>query len=78
MLGMEQDATINFTRALAWARAITATINHKGMPCLTFARASQNVAAAAGLLDTLPTPSTSGLNKVYCQLRGILDGAAEQ
>jgi hypothetical protein len=43
----------------------------------TFARVSQNVAAAAVQLDTLPTPSTNGVNKVYHQLMGILDEATE-
>jgi hypothetical protein len=39
-LGMEQAATIDFTKAQARARAIAATINHETMPHLTFARAS--------------------------------------
>jgi hypothetical protein len=36
------------------------------------------VAAAALLLDTLPTPSTDGVDKVYHQLKDILDVAIEQ
>jgi hypothetical protein len=50
-------------------------INHEGgggqHP--TFARASQNVAVAAALLDTLPTPSTDWVDKVYQQLKNILN-----
>jgi hypothetical protein len=44
----------------------------------TFARASQNVAAAATLLDTFLTPSTNGVNKVYRQVRDILGVAIER
>jgi hypothetical protein len=31
----------------------------------TFVRASQNMAAVVVLLDTLPTPSTNRVDKVY-------------
>jgi hypothetical protein len=48
------------------------------MPCATFARASQNVVAVVALLDTLPAPSTDGVEKVYHQLRDILVVATEQ
>jgi hypothetical protein len=44
----------------------------------TFARASQNVATAVALLDTLPEPSTDRVDRVYYQLKGILGVAAEQ
>jgi hypothetical protein len=40
--------------------------------------ASQNVAAAATLLDTLPAPSIDRVSKVYQQLKNILGVAAEQ
>jgi hypothetical protein len=63
--GTEQVATINFAKARAWAKAVTAAINHEGTLHPTFARASQNVAATAGLLDTLPASSTDGVSKVY-------------
>jgi hypothetical protein len=36
------------------------------------------MAAAAALLDTLPMPSTDGVDRVYHQLRDILDIATEQ
>jgi hypothetical protein len=61
MLGMERAAIIEFIKAQARARAVTATINHEGMSHPTFAKASQNVAAAATLLDTLLMPSTDGV-----------------
>jgi hypothetical protein len=79
-LGMERAITDDFTkaRAQARARAIAATINREGMLCPTFARANQNVAVAMTLLDTLPAPSTNGVNKVYHQLRDILGVAIEQ
>jgi hypothetical protein len=66
-LGTERAATIDFTKAQARARAITTTINHEGTSRPTFARASQNVAAATVLLDTLPAPSSDGVDKVYDQ-----------
>jgi hypothetical protein len=75
---MKRATTIDLTKARALARAITATINHEGMLCPTFTRASQNVAVAMVLLDTLPVPSTDGVDKVYHQLRHILDIAIEQ
>jgi hypothetical protein len=36
------------------------------------------VATAAVLLDTLPAPSTDGVNKVYQQLKNILDTTVMQ
>jgi hypothetical protein len=42
------------------------------------AKASQNVIVAAMLLDTLPTPSINGVNKVYHQLKDILGVTAAQ
>jgi hypothetical protein len=53
-------------------------LHHDGTLRPTFARASQNMAAAAVLLDTLPVPSTDEVDKVYRQLKGILDIAVEQ
>jgi hypothetical protein len=46
--------------------------------CPTFTRASQNKAVAAALLDTLPMPSTNGVDGVYHQLKDILSIATEQ
>jgi hypothetical protein len=48
------------------------------MPHPTFPQASQNIAAATTLLDTLPVPSTDGVDRLYQQLKGILGVAAEQ
>jgi hypothetical protein len=46
--------------------------NHEwGGGSTTFFWASQNMTAAAALLDTLPTPSTDGVDKVYQQLKNI-------
>jgi hypothetical protein len=77
-LWTERATTIDFTKARAQVRAIITAINHEGAPRPTFTKASQNVAAAAVLLDTLPSPSTDGLDTVYRQLRDILSVAAEQ
>jgi hypothetical protein len=68
----EWTTTINFTKARARAKSITATINYEGLPHPTFARASQNVALVAALLDTLPAPSIDRVDKVYYQLKDIL------
>jgi hypothetical protein len=65
MMGTERAATtIDFPKAQAQARGDAATINHEGTPHLTFTRASQNIVVATSLLDTLPAPSTDGVNKV--------------
>jgi hypothetical protein len=77
-LGTERAATINFTKARAQARAIIIAINLKGTPHPTFAKASQNMAAATALLDTLLTLSTDGVGKVYRQLKDVLGVDAEQ
>jgi hypothetical protein len=42
-----------------------AVINREERQLPTFSRASQNVAAAAALLNTLPASSTDGVDKVY-------------
>jgi hypothetical protein len=77
-LGMERDTTFDFTKAWAHPRDIVATINHEGTSHPNFARASQNVVTIMSLLDTLPAPSTGGVDKVYHQLRDILGIATEQ
>jgi hypothetical protein len=69
---MERAATIDFAKARAQARDVTTTINREGMPHPTFVRASQNMAATASLLDTFSASFTSGVDKVYRQLRDIL------
>jgi hypothetical protein len=76
--GMDRAVTIDFTKGLARARAVVAAINHEGTPHPSFARASQNVATTTTLLDTLPTPSTDEVGKLYQQLKDILGVATEQ
>jgi hypothetical protein len=39
-LEMERATTIDFTKAQARAKAVTAAINYEGAPCPTFARAN--------------------------------------
>jgi hypothetical protein len=41
-----------------------------------FVRASQNVAVATTLMDTLPAPSNDQMDKVYCQLNNSVNIAA--
>lgn len=77
-LAAEQGRRVDATSARARARDVAAAINQDGAPRPTFARASQNVAAAAALLGTLPAPSTDAVGQVYHQLREILNVAAEQ
>jgi hypothetical protein len=52
--------------------------NHGEWQLPTFPTASQNVAVVAAFLDTLPTPSTDGVGKIYQQLKNILGTAAVQ
>jgi hypothetical protein len=72
MLETKRAIMIDLTNARAQARDVAATNNSKGAQRPAFTRANQNVAATAALLDTLPTPSTSGADKVYHQLKNIL------
>jgi hypothetical protein len=55
-----------------------APTNREELQLPTFTRASQNVAAPAALLDTLPVPSTDSVGKVYQQLKNILGIATAQ
>jgi hypothetical protein len=64
-LEMEWATMIDITKARAWAKAITTTINRDGVPCQTFARPIQNMSTTTALLDTLPTPSADWADKVY-------------
>jgi hypothetical protein len=59
VLKKERTVMVDITKATA----ITA-INREGPPRPAFARASQNMVAAA-LLDTLPMLSAGGVDKVY-------------
>jgi hypothetical protein len=74
----EWAATINLTKAWALDGAVAAAINHEVPLRPTFARASQNMATAAALLDTLPAPSTDWVDRVYLQLKDIHGVAAKQ
>jgi hypothetical protein len=65
VLRMKHATTIDFTKARARARVITIIINREGTSSPTFARASQNVAMKAALLNTLPAASTDRVDKVY-------------
>jgi hypothetical protein len=71
-LEIEQCVTVDLTNASAQGRDVTAIINHEGQPQVAFTKASQNVAASAALLDTLPVPSTNRVDRVYHQLKDIL------
>jgi hypothetical protein len=62
---------VNLTNARAQARDVTAAIHSGGAQWPAFARASQNVAMVATLLDTLPAPFANGVDKVYHQLKDI-------
>jgi hypothetical protein len=53
-------------------------INYEEVPHPTFTRASQNMAIAAVILDTLPAPTTNGVDKIYQQLKDILGTTAAQ
>jgi hypothetical protein len=43
---------------------------------LAFARASQDVAMTATLLDVLPAPSTNGVGEVYQRVKSIIGATA--
>jgi hypothetical protein len=51
-------------------------IDHAERQLPSFAKASQNVASTAALLDTLPAPSTTRVGEVYQWLKNILGTAA--
>jgi hypothetical protein len=50
----------------------TTAIEHAECQLPTFARANQNVAAAAALLDTMHIPSIDGVSEVYQWLKNIV------
>jgi hypothetical protein len=77
-LETDRAMMVYLTNAWAWARGVTAAINHEGAQCPAFTTASQNMAMTDVLLDTLPAPSTDRVDKVFCQLKDILDIAATQ
>jgi hypothetical protein len=65
MLKAERGITVDLSTARSQARDVVAAISYDGARQPAFARASQNVAAAATLLNTLPTISTDGADRVY-------------
>jgi hypothetical protein len=71
-LEIEWTVMVDLTNTRAQARDVIAATNHEEPPCPTFTRASQTLAIVAALLDTLPTPSTDGVDKVYHQLKYTL------
>jgi hypothetical protein len=62
--------TVDLPTSRAQARDVATAINHNGLPRLAFTGASQNMAAAVTLLDTLRVPSTNRVGRVYHQLNG--------
>jgi hypothetical protein len=65
---LEAKRILVVDHATAWAQAlgVAPTISREGGgQHHTFARASQNVAAMAMLLDTLLAPSTTEVDKLY-------------
>jgi hypothetical protein len=75
---MERAITVDLTNSRSRASGIAAMINREEAQRPAFARASQNMAMAATLLDTLHAPSTGGVNKVYHQLKDIIGITAAQ
>jgi hypothetical protein len=67
-LDAERVLTVDLTTARAQTKGVTPILSHEGgggqHPA--FPRASQNVAVMAMLLDTLPPPSTDGVDMLYC------------
>jgi hypothetical protein len=57
---------VDLTTAWAEAKRVAPAISCEGAQCPAFTRASQNMAAVAMLLDTLPAPSVNGVDKLYC------------
>jgi hypothetical protein len=73
---MEQAMMVDLTTAWARARDIVTAINREGIHHPALAKASQNMAASAMLLDTLPALSTNGVDRVYHRMKYILGIAA--
>jgi hypothetical protein len=77
-LEIEWAIMVDLTNARDQARDFATTISCKGTLCSTIVGASQNMAAMVTLLDTLPTHSVDGVDKVYHQLKDILGIATTQ
>jgi hypothetical protein len=65
---METNLMVDLTTAQAQAKGVALTISREGGQHPSFTRASQNVAAVMTLLDTLPTPSVDGVDRLYLEL----------
>jgi hypothetical protein len=63
---------VDLTTAQAQAQGVAPTISREGEQHPTFSRPSQNMATVATLLDTLPAPSTDGVDKLYGRLGEII------
>jgi hypothetical protein len=57
--------TVLLTTTRAQARELAPTTSYERGQNPAFTRASQNVATAATLLDTLPPPSTDGVDMLH-------------
>ena len=77
-LDTEQGRQVNNTAARVRARHVAAALSRDEAPRAPLARASQNVAAATALLETLPEPSSGEVGRVYDRLKKILNIAAIQ
>jgi hypothetical protein len=64
-LEAERILAVDLTSNRAQANGGAPTIRHEGDQCSAFAKASQNMATAAMLLDTLPPPSTDEVDRLY-------------
>jgi hypothetical protein len=69
---------VDLATTRAQAKGVAPAICHEESYCLTFARAGQNVAATAMLLDMLPPASTDEVDRLYHQLGEILAIATMQ
>jgi hypothetical protein len=78
MLKTERAIIVDPTNTWARAKDVATAINRDGAQHPTLARASEDVTVVAMLLDTLEAPSFNGVDKVYRQLKDILDITAAQ
>jgi hypothetical protein len=73
---MEDRNDLCKQRKLALEARGTTTIERAERQLPTFARASQNMAKVAALLDTMPATSTDGVGNVYQWRKSILSTTA--
>jgi hypothetical protein len=62
-LEVERILMVDLATTRAHAKGVVPTIIHEGGQRPAFTRASQNMAAAAMLLDMLPQPSADGVDR---------------